>query len=147
MLQRTDELADNVTRRGLSLPQTEHFIFNQQRTEWTGIGHRMWGSYSLREAVIEMLSHLEIRTHRAIKAYKEREKRIVCRYSNSISFNTLCTGVLCDNTAWGRAPPPAFHTLAEDTPLNRGATHFTLGLRPCTISSFLLQIYLPPLPS
>ena len=129
MLQRTDELADNVTRRGLSLPQTEHFIFNQQRTEWTGIGHRMWGSYSLREAVIEMLSHLEIRTHRAIKAYIEREKRIVCRYSNSISFNTLCTGVLCDNTAWGRAPPPAFHTLAEDMPLNRGTAHFTHGLR------------------
>ena len=25
---------------------------------------------------------------------------------------------------------------------NGGATHFTLGLRPCIISSFLLQIYL-----
>ena len=37
-----------------------------------------------------------------------------------------------------------FHTLAKDMFLNRGATHFTLGLRPCIISSFLLQIYLPP---
>ena len=27
---------------------------------------------------------------------------------------------------------------------NRGATHFTLGLRPCIISSFLLQIHLRP---
>ena len=45
-----------------------------------------------------------------------------------------------------RAPPPAFHILAKDIFLNRGATHFTLGLRPCIISSFLLQIYLlPPL--
>ena len=44
----------------------------------------------------------------------------------------------------GRAPPPAFHTLAVDMPLNRGATHFTLGLRSCIFSSYLLQIYLPP---
>ena len=29
---------------------------------------------------------------------------------------------------WGRAPPPAFHTLAKDMSLNRGATHFTLVL-------------------
>ena len=27
-----------------------------------------------------------------------------------------------------RAPPPAFHTLAKDISLNRGATHFTLEL-------------------
>ena len=46
---------------------------------------------------------------------------------------------------WGRAPPqPAFHTLAKDMSLNRGATHFTLGLRPCIISSFILHIYLRP---
>ena len=27
---------------------------------------------------------------------------------------------------WGRAPPPAFKTLAKDMSLNNGATHFTL---------------------
>ena len=43
-----------------------------------------------------------------------------------------------------RAPPPAFHTLARDMSLNRGATHFTLGLSPSIISSFLLQVYLRP---
>ena len=31
---------------------------------------------------------------------------------------------------WGRAPPPAFHTLAKD-----------ISLRPCIISSFLLLMY------
>ena len=36
------------------------------------------------------------------------------------------------------------HTLAKDMSLNRGATHFTLGLRPCFILSFLLKIYLRP---
>ena len=30
----------------------------------------------------------------------------------------------------GRAPRPAFYTLAKDMSLNRGATHFTLGPRP-----------------
>ena len=36
--------------------------------------------------------------------------------------------------------------LAKDMSLNRGATHFTIGPRPCIISSFVLQIYLcPPL--
>ena len=41
--------------------------------------------------------------------------------------------------ALGRAPPPGFHTLAKDR-----STHFTLGLRPCIISSFLSLIYLRP---
>ena len=31
----------------------------------------------------------------------------------------------------------AFHTLAKDISLNRGAIHFQLGLRPCFISFFL----------
>ena len=44
----------------------------------------------------------------------------------------------------GGASPPAFHTLTKDMFLIRGATHFTLGLRSCIISSFLLQIYLRP---
>ena len=43
---------------------------------------------------------------------------------------------------WGLVPPPEFHSLAKDMSLNRGATHFKLGLRPCFISSILLQIYL-----
>ena len=46
---------------------------------------------------------------------------------------------------WGRVPPPVFHILVKDMSKNRGATHFTLGLRPCIISSFPLQIYLGPL--
>ena len=46
--------------------------------------------------------------------------------------------------ALGAASPPAFHTLAKDISLNKGATRFTLGLRQCIISSFLLQIYLCP---
>ena len=48
---------------------------------------------------------------------------------------------------YGRAPPPAFHTLTKDMSLNRGAEHFTLCLRPCIIPFFLLQMYLrrPPL--
>ena len=41
---------------------------------------------------------------------------------------------------WGRAPPPAFHTLTKDMSKNRGKTHFTPGLSPYIISSFLLQI-------
>ena len=44
---------------------------------------------------------------------------------------------------WGRAPPPAIHTLSKEMSLNKGATHFTLGPRPCIITS--LQIYLRPL--
>ena len=40
-------------------------------------------------------------------------------------------------TGGGRGACPAFHTMAMDMYLNRGATHFTLGLRPCIISSFL----------
>ena len=34
----------------------------------------------------------------------------------------------------GGGAPPAFHILANDMSLNRGATHFTPGLRPCIIS-------------
>ena len=46
---------------------------------------------------------------------------------------------------WARRASPAFHTLAKDMSLNRGETHFTLGLRPCIISSFLLyKLYLRP---
>ena len=37
-----------------------------------------------------------------------------------------------------------FQTLAKDMSIDRGATHFTLGLRPCIISSFPLQICLRP---
>ena len=44
----------------------------------------------------------------------------------------------------GRAPPPAFYTLAMDMSLNRGAKHLTLGIWPCIILSFLLQIYRCP---
>ena len=44
---------------------------------------------------------------------------------------------------WGRAPPPAFHTLAKDISLN---TQFTSGLWPCIISSFLFT-NIPALPS
>ena len=35
----------------------------------------------------------------------------------------------------GGAPPPAFHAFAKN--INKGATHYTLGIRPCIISSFL----------
>ena len=52
---------------------------------------------------------------------------------------------LCAGAQLGGAPPSAFHTLAKYMSPNKGATHFTLGLRPCFISSFLLQIYLHPL--
>ena len=44
----------------------------------------------------------------------------------------------------GARSPPAFHILAEDMSLSIGVTHFTLGLRPFIIPSFLLQIYLVP---
>ena len=53
-------------------------------------------------------------------------------------------GNISPRPRWGggrwRPPPPAFQTLAKDMSLNRGATHFTLGLRPCFISFF---IYIP----
>ena len=39
------------------------------------------------------------------------------------------------------ATPPAFHTLAKGMSLKRGKTHFTLGLSPSIISTFLLQMY------
>ena len=42
---------------------------------------------------------------------------------------------------WGRAPPPAYHTLAKDMSLIRFATHFTLGLKPCIIPSYLYYKY------
>ena len=35
---------------------------------------------------------------------------------------------------------------AKDIALNKGATHSTIGLKPCIIASFLFQIYLPPPP-
>ena len=34
--------------------------------------------------------------------------------------------------------PPEFYILVKDMSLNRGATHFTLELRPCITSSFIL---------
>ena len=40
------------------------------------------------------------------------------------------------------ASPPAFYALAKDMSLNRGATYFTLKLRPFIYSTFLLLIYL-----
>ena len=39
---------------------------------------------------------------------------------------------------WGRAPPPAFRTLAKDRSPKRGETHFTLYLRLCFITSLVL---------
>ena len=43
---------------------------------------------------------------------------------------------------WGRAPP---HTFTKNMSKNRSATHFTPGLRPCIISSFLItNIPVPP---
>ena len=44
--------------------------------------------------------------------------------------STLYTGAQLGWGRWGRAPPPAFHTLAKGMSLNRGLTHFTFGLRP-----------------
>ena len=37
----------------------------------------------------------------------------------------------------GGAPPPSFHVSTKEMSLNRGATHITLGLRPCIISAYL----------
>ena len=36
------------------------------------------------------------------------------------------------------APPSVFYTLVKDMSLYRGAAHFTIGLMPCIILSFLL---------
>ena len=41
----------------------------------------------------------------------------------------------------GRSPTPAFHTLAEDMSLNRGATHFTLGQQPAVIATYFTAIF------
>ena len=54
----------------------------------------------------------------------------------------LCVNVKLRGVTGGGATPSKFHTLAKTCLL----THFTIGLRPCIISSFLLQIYLPPPP-
>ena len=43
-----------------------------------------------------------------------------------------------------RAPSCISYFGSGHMSLNRGAIHFTLGLRPCIISSFLIQIYLRP---
>ena len=45
---------------------------------------------------------------------------------------------------WGRAPPPAFHTLPKDMYKNRGETHFSLGL--CTYYLILLITNIPAPP-
>ena len=45
-------------------------------------------------------------------------------------------GSLYRGATGGGAPPLAFHTLAKDMSLNRGASHFTLGLRPLSRPSF-----------
>ena len=39
----------------------------------------------------------------------------------------------CKGVPRGTAPlpPPALHTVAKDMSLNRDATHFTLGKKPC----------------
>ena len=42
------------------------------------------------------------------------------------------------NLGVGAPPPSAFYTLAKRMSLNKGATHFTLGLRPRNISFFIL---------
>ena len=39
---------------------------------------------------------------------------------------------------------PAFHTLAEDMPLNRDTAHFTLRLRPCILILHIINIPAPP---
>ena len=52
--------------------------------------------------------------------------------------NHLFTGATGVVGAGGARPPPTFHILTKDMSLNRGATHFTLGLRQCIISSFLI---------
>ena len=36
------------------------------------------------------------------------------------------TGAQLGGGRWGRAPPPAFHAMAKDMSLSRGATHFAL---------------------
>ena len=67
---------------------------------------------------------------------------IFCKYFAAFAcfayvFSTIKLGA--------RAPSCISHTLVKDMSLNRGGTHFTLGLMQCIISSFLLQIYLCPL--
>ena len=69
----------------------------------------------------------------------ENQKCIILLYTYTRQGRNLVGG-----GRRGYAPPPAFHNLAKDMSLDKGATHFTLGPRPCIISFFLFQIYLRP---
>ena len=49
--------------------------------------------------------------------------------------NTIIQYRQCRQTGGEGTPHPAFHILSKDMTLNRGETHFTIGLRPCIILS------------
>ena len=70
---------------------------------------------------------------------REREKKAKS-YTTSFFMPGAQLGVGC----WELATPSCISYFCQEHVSNRGAIHFTLGLRPCIISSFLLQIYLRP---
>ena len=69
-----------------------------------------------------------------------------CKKPRKLRATPQKQSLLLGGATGGRAPPPAFHTLAKDISLNGGATHFTLRLKPCISSSFLI-INIPTTPS
>ena len=80
----------------------------------------------------------------SVSAYCNSDQPHFCRKVLDKAIYS-CRGATGGGGCWRRTPPPPkFQTLAKDFSLI--ATHFTLRLRPCIISSFLFQIYvLPPL--
>ena len=73
-----------------------------------------------------------------IKVLLMGNKRVLLVCLCPVNVYTLTQADESRGAIGGGTPPPEFHTLAKDMSPNRGATHFTLGLRPCIISSFLL---------
>ena len=63
-----------------------------------------------------------------------------------LQFPGCSTSSIINGRGGGAHAPPAFHTLAKGISLNGGATHFTLRLKPCISSSFLI-INIPTTPS
>ena len=88
--------------------------------------------------------------NKVLKEKKNKERSMICTYIPHVVIGfpntTVNTGSGAQQGGGGAVGerPLKHFILWLRTCLNRWATHFKVGLGPCNISSFLLQIYLRP---
>ena len=109
-------------------------------------------SISLMEPFLHVLTLTHTHTHQANKVLFKMNVWVnfhgllfhLCS-ANYVNLLSRPGAQLRGGGALGALAPPAFHTLAEDITRNGGATHFTLGLRPClSHPSFYKYTCAPP---